>query len=248
MADFQKTTNPNHVAVGFPTDCSICHTTVSWQGAQFDHAKTGFPLTGAHATLDCASCHVGGKFTALSADCVTCHLKDYNGTTNPNHVSAGFPQQCQVCHTTTAWTPASFDHTQTGFPLTGAHVNVPCASCHIGGKYAGTPTDCYSCHKSDYQSTTNPNHLAAGFPTTCQTCHTTTAWTGATFNHTWFPIPHHTATMCADCHTNPSNYAVFLCTNCHTQATTNAQHSDVRGYVWNSANCYACHPNGRAGD
>jgi hypothetical protein len=247
MADFQKTTNPNHVAAGFPTDCSICHTTASWQGAKFDHSTTGFPLTGAHAQLSCQSCHVGGKFTALSANCVGCHLKDFNSTNNPNHVQAGFPQQCEICHTTTAWTPATFNHNLTSFPLTGAHASVPCASCHIGGVFAGTPTDCYSCHKVDYQGTTNPNHVAAGFPTTCQTCHTTAAWTGATFNHTWFPIPHHNATMCADCHTNASDYAVFLCTNCHTQATTDAEHTGVRGYVWNSANCYACHPNGRAG-
>ncbi len=247
MADFQKTTNPNHVSAGFPSDCSICHSTVSWLGAQFDHAQTGFPLTGAHATVACATCHVGGKFTALSTTCVSCHLKDFNATTNPNHVSGGFPQQCEVCHSTTAWTPASFNHNLTSFPLTGAHQTVACANCHIGGRYAGTPADCYSCHKVDYQGTTNPNHVAAGFPTTCQTCHTTTAWTGATFNHTWFPIPHHSATLCADCHTNPSNYAVFLCTNCHTQAATDPKHSGVKGYVWNSANCYACHPNGRGG-
>ena len=243
--DFVGTTNPNHVAAGFPTDCSVCHSTVNWAGATFNHNNTPFPLTGAHLTVgSCATCHVGGVYAGLSTACVSCHLKDYNGTTNPNHAASGIPQTCEVCHTTTAWSPATFDHSQTPFPLTGAHVTVPCASCHVGGKYAGTPTDCYSCHKPDYLGTTNPNHAAAGFPTTCLTCHTTTAWTGATFNHTWFPVPHRTATLCVDCHTNPSNYAVFVCTNCHTQATTDPHHTGVAGYVWNSTNCYSCHPTG----
>jgi hypothetical protein len=184
LKDYNGTTNPNHAQAGFPTDCSICHSTASWQGAKFDHSITGFPLTGAHATLSCETCHVGGNYTNLSSTCVTCHLKDYNSTTNPNHQAAGFPQQCEVCHTTTAWTPASFNHDLTGFPLTGAHKTVPCTSCHIGGQYAGTPTDCYSCHKSDFQGTTDPNHVAANFPTDCSVCHNTTSWLGATFNHT----------------------------------------------------------------
>jgi predicted CXXCH cytochrome family protein len=124
---------------------------------------------------------------------------------------------------------------------------VPCASCHIGGNYTTVPTDCYSCHKADYTGTTNPNHIAAGFPTTCTTCHTTwttSGWAGATFNHTWFPIPHHSARLCSDCHTNPSDYTVFVCTSCHTQGPTTSEHSGVKGFVWNSANCYACHKNG----
>ncbi len=254
LADYQKTTDPNHAAAGFPTDCSICHTTAGWQGAKFDHSQTGFPLTGAHASLACQSCHVGGNFSLTSTTCVTCHLKDYNNTTNPNHQAAGIPQQCDVCHTTTAWTPASFNHNLTGWPLTGAHATVPCASCHIGGQYAGTPTACYACHKSDYLSTTDPNHVAAAFPTDCSVCHTTSSWLGATFNHTWFPIYSGTHagtwTTCADCHVNPSNYAVFSCITCHAhdKSTMDAAHQDVKGYVYNSANCYSCHPTGQAGD
>ena len=247
LTSFQQTTNPNHTAVGFPTDCSICHSTTSWQGATFNHSTTGFTLTGMHATLACSACHTGGNLGAANTACVSCHLKDFNGATNPNHVTAGFPQQCNLCHSTSAWQPSTFNHSTTAFPLTGAHVTVACASCHVNGVYAGTPTDCYSCHKADYQNVTNPNHVAAGFPTTCATCHTTTSWAGATFNHTWFPIPHQTAKLCSDCHTNPSNYTVFVCTSCHTQAQTDPQHRGVSGYVWNSTNCYSCHRNGGGG-
>ncbi|MBI3671055.1 MAG: hypothetical protein HY237_14905 [Acidobacteria bacterium] len=251
LATFQKTTNPNHVAAGFPTDCSICHSTAGWAGARFDHSKTKFPLTGFHVTVSCATCHVNGKYVGLDTACSSCHINNYNNTKNPDHKAAGFPLDCAVCHTTTAWTPASFDHNRTPFPLTGAHVKVACANCHIGGKYAGTPTDCYSCHKAVYTSVTNPNHVAAGFPTTCNTCHNTTSWSGATFNHTWFPIYSgvHAGkwTTCNDCHVNPSNFQVFSCVGCHAhqKTTMDQKHSGVRNYVYNSANCYACHPAGR---
>lgn len=251
--DFNKTTNPNHVAAAFPTDCSVCHSTATWSGAVFDHARTLFPLTGAHTSAACASCHVNGKYAGLSTLCASCHISKFNSTTNPNHVTAGFPPTCEVCHTTSVWAPSTFNHAKTAFPLTGAHVNVGCASCHIGGRYAGTPTDCYSCHKADYTNVSNPNHAAAGFPTTCTTCHTTSTWAGATFSHTQFPIysgSHQGKwTTCNDCHTNPSNYAVFSCITCHAhdKGPMDQKHSGVRNYVYNSANCLACHPTGRGG-
>ena len=244
---------PNHVTANFPQDCTLCHTTTTWLNATFDHSTTSFPLTGAHTTVACATCHTDNYAGTLPTTCYGCHTQDYNNTATvggsvPNHVSGGYPTDCTMCHTTATWLNATFNHNNTPFPLTGAHVSVPCASCHIGGVYAGTPTDCYSCHKADYAGTTNPNHAAAGFPTTCATCHTTTSWLGATFNHTWFPMNHGNANgVCATCHTNPNDYLVFQCTNCHTAAQTNPNHSGVSGYVYNSVNCYQCHKNGGGG-
>lgn len=246
--DYNGTKNPNHAAAGFPTDCSVCHSTSGWSPASFDHSKGPFPLTGAHLTALCAQCHTNGNYTTVPTACYACHQSAWAGTTNPNHATAGFPTTCETCHNTTSWAGAVFNHNNTPFPLTGAHVTVACALCHINNVYAGTPTDCYSCHQAQYTGTTNPNHITAGFPTTCATCHTTTAWTGATFNHTWFNTNHGGANgVCATCHTNSSNYAVFTCTNCHTAAATNPKHDGVSGYVYNSVNCYACHKNGGGG-
>jgi hypothetical protein len=252
LAKYNATTNPNHKAAGFPQDCSLCHTTTRWTGAIFNHATTGFALTGAHTTVQCAQCHVNNNYNLTSAACVNCHLAKYNATTNPNHVAAGFPMACETCHSTTTWTGATFDHSKTGFALTGVHTTTPCASCHVGGNYNLTSAACYGCHKKEYDTTTNPNHLAAGFPTTCETCHTTTQWTGATFAHTQFPIysgAHQKSVWntCNVCHTNPSNYAVFSCIGCHEHDKTrmDPKHSGVKGYVYNSLNCYSCHPQGR---
>jgi hypothetical protein len=245
QTDYQGTTNPSHVAAAFPTDCTVCHSTASWTGATFNHASTGFALTGSHVSVACSSCHVNNNYSLTSTACVTCHQTDYNNALTPvNHIQLGFPSTCEICHNTVAWSQGTFNHNNTPFPLTGAHVSVPCANCHVNNNYTSLPTACYGCHQVDYQGTNNPNHAAAGFPTTCQTCHTTTAWTGATFNHTWFSITHGNAQgVCATCHTNSSDYSVFQCTGCHgNNNSANFHHPSVGGYVYNSINCYSCHP------
>lgn len=257
--DYNNTANmagvPNHITAKFPQDCTVCHSTSTWLNATFDHSTTSFPLTGAHVNVPCATCHTDNYAGTLPTNCYGCHTADYNNTATmpgvPNHVSGAYPQDCTMCHNTTSWLNATFNHNSTPFPLQGPHLTVPCNSCHIGGVFAGTPTDCYSCHKADYAGTTNPNHTAAGFPTTCTTCHTTwitTGWLGATFNHTWFDTNHGGANgVCSVCHTNPNDYSVFQCTNCHLKPQTDSNHQGVSGYVYNSVNCYQCHKNGGGG-
>ncbi|MCB1037161.1 MAG: cytochrome C, partial [Acidobacteria bacterium] len=71
-----------------PTTCESCHSENAWQPANFNHNQTAFPLTGAHRTLDCQSCHAGG-YSGTPTDCFSCHQDDYNGTNDPNHASVG---------------------------------------------------------------------------------------------------------------------------------------------------------------
>jgi hypothetical protein len=248
LEDYNATNDPNHRAAGFPTDCPSCHGTgaVSWEGAAFDHASS-FALRGAHATLDCSACHAAGY--DLPTDCYGCHAADYNATTDPNHREAGFPTDCVSCHGTGAvtWSGASFDHSQF-FRLQGAHTTLDCSACHAAGY--DLPTNCYGCHEADYNGTTDPNHRASGFPTTCDNCHypNHVSWSQAVFQHD-FPITsgRHSGFSCSDCHPT-SNFREFSCTGCHTRSETDGHHNDVGGYVYNSANCYACHPRGVADD
>jgi Zn finger protein HypA/HybF involved in hydrogenase expression len=243
--NFQGAVNPNHVTGNFSHTCQTCHTSAAWQPASFDHNTTKFALTGAHATMPCQNCHTNGNYQLAYTDCYQCHSTNFQGAVNPNHVTGNFSHSCQTCHTTIAWQPASFDHNTTKFALTGAHATMPCQNCHTNGNYQLAYTGCYVCHSSNYNSTTNPNHVAAGFPTTCETCHTTSTWAGATFNHTWFPTNHGNANgVCITCHISPSDYAVFQCTTCHTKTQTDSKHNGRAGYVWNSVNCYQCHPRG----
>ncbi|MFO1054829.1 MAG: cytochrome c3 family protein [Planctomycetota bacterium] len=248
QADYDRVTDPNHVTAGFPQDCTQCHTTTRWSGARFDHPAS-FPLTGGHSGHRCADCHgTSGVYTGLDTACVSCHRADFDGTRDPNHQTAGFSTDCTQCHTTTRWQGATFNH-PASFPLTGGHANHTCADCHgTGGNYAGLSTACDSCHHAAYVATTNPNHQSASFPLTCQTCHNTTQWLGATFNHS-FPITSgaHRGFTCADCHTTPNNYQAFSCIDCHTHSrtTTDGHHRGVRNYVYASPDCLRCHPNGR---
>ena len=249
--DYDRTTDPNHAAAGFPTACESCHNpaAANWT-ASFNHSQY-FPLVGTHATQQCAACHKNGVYKGTPRDCYGCHKAKYDQTTNPNHAAAGFPTTCESCHNPASanWT-ATFNHNQF-FPLLGRHLTAACSSCHKNNVYKGTPRTCYPCHQANYDNTTNPNHRAAGFPTTCEACHTASdnAWTQGRFNHTWFPITsgRHSGLDCVRCHTNPSNYVVFSClTGCHAKAETDSHHQGRSGYRYDSAACYSCHPNGRA--
>jgi hypothetical protein len=124
--DFDRTTNPNHRAAGFPTTCESCHSTEQWPGATVDHNLTRFPLTGAHVGVQCARCHVGGRFAGTPTECVSCHQDDYDRAV-PNHRASGFPTTCQNCHGTSQWAGATFNHP---FPLSGPHGGIACTSCH----------------------------------------------------------------------------------------------------------------------
>jgi len=282
LSTWQTTNNPPHPSAGTQfaaANCSTCHDTIAWTDVtSFNHASTGFALTGAHATTACALCHVNNNYNLTSAntDCYGCHQTAWTSTQTlggavPNHVAANFPTSlCSTCHDTVAWVDGKFDHSTTGWALTGGHQMVPaaggiitaCTQCHVSNNYSLTAanTVCYGCHVADWNSTQTlggsvPNHIAAGYPTTCDTCHTTTSWLGATFNHSnFFPIPHHETNPppCNDCHQVSTNYASFTCVNCHSQTAhqqtqTNNTHQGVSGYSYGPTTCYNCHKNGGGG-
>ena len=230
--DYNSTTDPNHVAENFPTDCEQCHTINGWSPSTFDHNATAFPLTGAHISAECSSCHASG-FSGTPTDCYACHAQNYNQTTDPNHVASSFPTTCAVCHNTTAWQPAEFDHNLTSFPLTGQHTTVDCIDCHSSG-YTGTPTECVACHQDDYNGATDPNHITSGFPTTCEDCHTTSGWSPATFDHSFYPISSdHNDVTCNECHSQP-NYQP-QCLSCHLEDFNDGHDPG------DPTDCWGCH-------
>lgn len=249
---YDATRQPPHGSSGIGTACTSCHTTSAWAGGTYDHAVTLFPLTGAHRAASCAACHADGVYRGKSMECLSCHQADYNATAQPPHGSSGIGTTCSACHTTTAWIPGTFNHGATAFPLTGAHTAVACLGCHGDGVYKGKSTDCVSCHQADYNQTTNPIHSAASFPTTCASCHTTTTWLGATFDHDGRYFPIYTGkhrgqwASCATCHTSPTNYQVFTCLSCHVhdQVPMDDKHKSMSGYRYDSQTCYGCHPRG----
>jgi hypothetical protein len=209
-------------------NCEQCHTVRGWQVSiqQIEQHNNRFPLTGAHAVVDCDSCHKGAatsNFQTMSTACSSCLVSDFQATRSPNHVAANFPTTCDSCHGTDNWLNAKFDHGSVGFPLTAGHAVPPrqCADCHINNNYNLISTACVNCHLKDYQAATNPNHVSAAFSQSCNLCHNTTSWSNASFNHSLTAVPltgMHTVPprQCTDCHVNNNyNLNTTACVTCH---------------------------------
>ena len=100
--------------------------------------------------LACHSDHTGPKLTGhgqkpfshslLAADvrmqCDSCHAKP------KDEFHTGIEGNCQQCHSSSAWKPATFDHDKF-FLLDGDH-KAHCATCHVDNDL--TRYTCYGCH------------------------------------------------------------------------------------------------------
>ena len=56
-------------------------------GRDFNHAATGFPLTGLHATAACETCHVAGVFKGTAKTCDGCHALGKRVVATPKSTS-----------------------------------------------------------------------------------------------------------------------------------------------------------------
>ena len=221
-------------------ECDACHSVEGWtplrEPLSFQHEVTGFPLLGAHADTGCLACHEDLVFSNVETSCFTCHAEEAQQATTPDHTN--LPSTCEDCHSAISWTPASFDHNQTAFPLLGAHRNVDCEDCHADG-YTGTPVDCFSCHETDFNGASDPSH--DGFPTTCEDCHRETSWEPASFDHnqTAFPLRGaHRNTDCADCHADGYAGTPVDCFSCHESDYDGASDPSHDGFP---TTCEDCH-------
>jgi hypothetical protein len=243
-------------------DCGRCHTPVSWLVNNITeiHQMSRFPLLGAHRTADCSDCHKSEtlvRFDVPGVNCIDCHRENYMSTTNPNHLTSGFSEDCSTCHPVNSfsWTGAGFNHNF--FPLSQGHSGISCSTCHKTSNYADANPECYGCHQQDYASAKDPDHIALNFPLTCQSCHDLTpGWKPASFKQhdASFPIfsgTHNgTWNSCTECHPNASNYSSFTCLSCHehNKSDMDNAHREEGGYSYDSAACLHCHPDGSSHD
>jgi len=223
--------------VGIATsECRGCHSEhhgrdadiVKLSREQFDHEGTDFPLHGAHAGVDCSSCHVRDQpFRKALTDCVDCHKQE-----EPHAGKLG--RDCGACHETASWQRTRFDHDKTPYPLRDKHVEVPCMGCHLGNRYKGTPKECVSCHAPDdiHRGDRGPK---------CGNCHATSGWKTAKFDHkkeTGFALEGaHANVDCQDCHRsgNLKDKIPKDCFGCHQGQDSHA------GRL--GAQCGECHGN-----
>lgn len=199
-------------------DCANCHSVDGWLPTSFDtkrhNEESRFTLTGAHLAIPCNQCHQSPNqkdytFHFSSLDCKNCHQAD-----NPHgdeFKNKSGETVCADCHNTDSWTTKiAFDHSTTGFPLTGAHAVIACRSCHkteqdvhvdFTLKSGDLPGDCAGCHASD-----DPHHgqfAQSTIGSNCDDCHNTESFTMQRFDHsrTRFPLEGaHVGVACISCH------------------------------------------------
>ena len=250
-------------------DCSRCHGTELAAFAEPDpaparalHDALGMALEGAHASLECASCHEPAAPFAQrypgreGSSCATCHADPHGG----QFLSAsGAPQACADCHGTDAFVPSTFDRARHGLlalPLDGAHAAAACADCHLAPTegapvtFAGLESACEGCH-------TDPHGglfaALVGGGSDCASCHgsATTFTEVLAFDHaaTGHPLTGaHQAAACESCHAPGADRRLGpvaarfpgdpgRCVTCHEDP-----HGDAfSGQAADPADCAACH-------
>jgi hypothetical protein len=202
--------------------CENCHTVDRFRPAKFTlaaHARTRFPLTGAHSAIACIDCHtrrperpgtVAYKFKDFT--CEACHQDPHGGQFRTAVAAklAAAPSGCVSCHTVDTWRNLSkFDHTATRFPLTGGHRAVACDLCHKAtalstglrrAAFRDTARNCAGCHEDIHAG----QFRAGNQQPECDACHNNTRWRVADFDHnkTSFKlIGAHAQVACKACHT-----------------------------------------------
>jgi hypothetical protein len=220
----------------FGPECLACHDGLDTYGRTFDHNQQPFPLQGKHADLACADCHAGARqivdLRSAPQDCFACHAKD-------DAHQGQFGRDCAACHSPDNWGNASFDHSLTGFPLSGAHARVSCEQCHPRRRFADTPSACVACHA-------DPVFHLGMFGQDCSECHTTEAWSPASFAgvHT-FPLNHGEGggVSCRVCH--PDSLQAYTCYGCHEHEPTKIARKHREEGIGDFQDCMRCHPTGR---
>jgi hypothetical protein len=203
--------------------CDRCHNLEGYKPSTFTlakHKETHFVLTGGHVAVPCADCHKESaefrpKPSAVyhwkELTCTSCHVDPHKGQFRDRmqKVQDKAAAGCEACHSTKSWKDlARFDHSQTTFPLLGAHRATACMDCHkppnletrlINVDFKVAPTQCEDCHQDIHGK-----QFAKAEVTRCVDCHNTLKWKPSLFDHerkTQFPLRGaHQNVRCGECH------------------------------------------------
>ena len=220
------------------------------------------PLAAVHSHLEgmsnCTQCHTLGSKVS-NEKCLACHseIKSRVDQKKGYHSSQDISEkECISCHSDhhglnfqmIRFEKDKFNHSLTGYVLTGSHAGRDCSACHkteyisdqaVKNKkftYMGLNAACLSCHADYHQKTLPPN---------CSDCHGMDAFKPAPkFNHASAKFQlngKHRMVECIKCHRvtekDGKKFQVFSgvsfihCTDCHSDP-----HHDQFGQ-----NCAECH-------
>ena len=203
-------------------------------------------LSNSHSSLEgisnCTQCHVLGNKVS-DAKCLACHteIQSRIDAGKGYHSSAEVKEySCFNCHSEhngkdsklIQFNAEAFDHSLTGYTLSGAHAAIKCPDCHNSGNisgqklkskkntYLGLDEKCLSCHADYHQQT-----LSAS----CLNCHSTDSFKPASkFNHNTSRFPLN------------GRHKTVDCLKCHRKETINGKEfQEFRGVSF--SNCTSCH-------
>lgn len=164
------------------------------------------------------------------------------GQNKENPHGQGFKMDCASCHSPESWEipKINWDHSETGFELSGQHKSLNCADCHGALNFSQAASNCSSCHNDVHEGTVGND---------CNRCHTTAHWLvtdmQSIHEQNGFPLDgaHFTA-GCVECH-NRANELVFErigtdCAQCHSQdfLTTTDPNHQTSGFGMDCASCH----------
>ncbi|MCA9593395.1 MAG: hypothetical protein KC776_08785 [Myxococcales bacterium] len=169
---------------------------------------------------------------------------------SPHSASITSGLDCSACHTPKGWrlTPGrsssgGFDHSVTGFPLTGRHRDTACTSCHKQNRKITRA--CVGCHEDSHR-----HRLGQA----CDRCHSARNFRDvrAIEKHRLTRLPlrgMHALADCTECHQR-ANQGVFSgapadCYSCHAndyrRTDVHPQHIGVPGQAPFPRDCTQCH-------
>lgn len=233
----------------FGNDCNSCHNTSSFHNiarGSFDHNKTNYPLIGKHMPVSCNDCHKKSLSIKLQHDkCMACHSDYHKG----DFVAMNIARDCAECHSEAGFKPSSFTierHASAKFKITGAHLAVPCQSCHFkteNWRFRNIGNDCFECHKNIHGRELTAAYLPDN---NCGYCHSTERWNSINFNHstTNFKLEgKHARVSCERCHSviTPSSKQIQFAS---TKQNCESCHQDIHYGQFalnNSTQCFKCH-------
>ncbi len=231
--------------------CTQCHSEESFKAVKgitnFDHNKTGYPLTGRHKSVTCKACHKVSLTTPLPhGRCTDCHTDYHKG----QFKKQGIVSDCSECHNDSGFKESSYtieQHNNGVFRLQGAHLATPCFACHkktTEWSFRNIGNSCRDCHQDIHAGYIDIKYYPEA---NCTKCHTENRWSEVSFDHaqTKFAISGaHEKQTCRSCHAKgESNDPKILkftgiaqtCTSCHED--NHAGQYAVDGFT----DCARCH-------
>ncbi len=236
--------------------------------AQFSPGKLSKYHARYEGNANCEKCHEQGK-KELSNGCIECHTPLQERITAGQGYHRGKTSSCGSCHSDhngeefelVYWPRdiSTFDHSETGYRLSGKHIELKCAQCHkqefitdqliktwaaentdfsvLDRTFLGLNKDCQNCHTDVHKDEVGQD---------CAKCHNTLDWkrAGRDYDHQqarFLLTGAHQQVDCIKCHKidelrtpkvwQLTGMAYDQCGHCHSD-----QHQGAYG-----STCETCH-------